>query len=90
MNTTCCSNAIRPEPDALADFQYGKFNRARVDMQASAGISLVTADGDKVTLNASSSLQASLQTYDYLGRTRGQAIATRGEDSNSLPAAAML
>ena len=40
---------------------------------------MVTADGDKVTLNASSSLQASLQTYDYLGRTQGQTVAARGE-----------
>jgi len=80
MNTTCCSNATRPDPYALTDFQYTKFNRASVDVQASAGVSLVTADGDKVTLNSSSSLQASLQTYDYLGRTRGQAIAARGEE----------
>ena len=80
MNTTCCSNATRPDPYALADFQYTKFNRASVDVQASAGISVVTADGDKVTLNASSSLQASLQTYDYLGRTQGQTFAARGEE----------
>lgn len=80
MNTACCSNATRPDPYALADFQYTKLNRASVDVQASAGISLVTADGDKVTLNASSSLQASLQTYDYLGRTQGQTVAARGEE----------
>ena len=40
----------------------------------------MTADGDKVTLSASSSLQASLQTYDYLGRTQGQTVAARGEE----------
>jgi len=80
MNTTCCSNAARPEPYPLADFNYTKLNRASVDVQASAGISLVTADGDKVTLNASSSLQASLQTYDYLGRTQGQTVGARGKE----------
>jgi hypothetical protein len=80
MNTACCSNAIRPDPYALADFQYSKFNRAKLDVQASAGISLVTADGDKVTLSANSSLQASLQTYDYLGRTQGQTVVARGEE----------
>ena len=79
MNTTCCSNGARPDPYALADFNYTKFQRASVDVQASAGISLVTADGDKVTLNASSSLKASLQTYDCLGRTRGQTVAARDE-----------
>jgi len=80
MNTTCCSNATRPDPYAPADFQYTKFNRASVELRASAGISLVTADGDKVTLNASSSIQAGLQTYDYFGRTRGQTVAARGEE----------
>ena len=80
MNTTCCSNATRPDPYALADFNYTKLSRASVDVQASAGVSLVTADGDKVTLSASSSLQASLQTYDYLGRTQGQTVAARGEE----------
>jgi hypothetical protein len=80
MNTTCCSNATRPDPYAPGDFQYTKFNRASVELRASAGISLVTADGDKVTLNASSSIQAGLQTYDYFGRTRGQTVAARGEE----------
>lgn len=80
MNTTCRSNATRPEAHALADFQYSKFNRASVDVQASAGISVVTADSDKVTLSASSSLQAGLQTYDYLGRTQGQAVAARSQE----------
>jgi uncharacterized lipoprotein YajG len=80
MNTACCSHATRPDPYALADFQYTKFNLASVDVQASAGISMVTADGDKVTLNASSSLHASLQTYDYLGRTQGQTVAARGKE----------
>lgn len=80
MNTTCCSNVTRPDPYALADFHYTKLKRVSVDVQASAEVSLVTADGDKVTFNASSSLQASLQTYDYLGRTQGQTVAARGEE----------
>ena len=80
MNTTCCTNTARPDPYPVADFNYTKLNRASVDVQASARISLVTADGDKVTLNTSSSLQASLQTYDYLGRTQGQTVAARGEE----------
>ncbi len=80
MNMISSSTAATPDPTLLANFQYSKLNRASIGGQSSAAISPVTADGDKVTLSASSSLQASLQTYDFLGRTQGRTLAAQGEE----------
>jgi hypothetical protein len=80
MNIVNSANATKPDAYALANYQSTRLIQSSVDIQTSAGISLVTADGDKVTLSASSALQASLQTYDYLGRTQRQTVAAHGEN----------
>lgn len=80
MNTISSSTTARPDANVLANFQYSKLSRASIDVQSSADISLITADGDKVTLSANTALQASLQTYDFLGRTQGQTVAAHGQE----------
>ncbi len=80
MNAISSATTARPDANVLANFQYSKLSRASIDVQSSAGISLITADGDKVTLSTSTSLHASLQTYDFLGRTGGQTVAAQGQE----------
>jgi hypothetical protein len=79
MNTACCSRATGPDPYALVNFQTSHLSRGSLDLRANAGISVVTADGDKITLSANYSVQASLETYDFLGRIQGQTVAAHGE-----------
>ena len=74
------SQATGRDSNALANFQSSRLGRGSLDLRASADISLVTADGDKITLSANSSIQANLETYNYRGRIEGQAIAARGEE----------
>lgn len=65
---------------ALDNVRVSQSTRASLDTRANTEISLVTADGDRVTLSASSALQATYSTYDYLGRIGGQALAARNEN----------
>jgi hypothetical protein len=44
----------------------------------STDISLVTAEGDKVTISAKSALQAGLVSYDYRGRLNGNEVSLQG------------
>ena len=44
----------------------------------STDISLVTAEGDKVTISAKSALQAELVSYDYRGRLNGNEASLQG------------
>ncbi len=52
MNIVNSANATKPDAYALTDYQSTRLTQSSVNVQASAGISLVTADGDKVTLAA--------------------------------------
>jgi hypothetical protein len=81
MNAISSSQATGGDSNALTNFQSSRLGRGSLDLRASADISLVTADGDKITLSANSSTQAILETYNYRGRIQGQAIAARGEES---------
>lgn len=82
MNTACCTNASKAAPYDAGPFQHRSVSRASINTQASAGISLVTADGDKVTISAKSSVRASANTYDAVGRLRGHTAAIHREQSN--------
>lgn len=79
MNTVATGIAPGETPYAPVNFQASRLSRASLEARANAGISLVTADGDKITLTANSSIHASLETYDYLGRIHGQTVAAHGE-----------
>ena len=78
MNTNCCSPGAGPATYLPSRYQFSSTSQAAVNVQTNAGISLVTADGDKVTLSANTSTQASLQTYNYLGQLDGQTLAAQG------------
>lgn len=79
MNTIGHSPLYTRAYSASGDAQISQSTRATLDARANAEISLVTADGDKVTLSASSALLATYSTYDYLGRLDGRTLAARGE-----------
>jgi hypothetical protein len=64
---------------ALGGPQFSESSRNSLNTRADAEISLITADGDKVTLSATSALLATHTTYDYLGRIEGQALAAHAE-----------
>jgi len=78
-NSICCAPHHGTHSSISGDLWISESSRTRLDTRANAEISLVTADGDKITLSASSALQASHITYDYLGRIQGQALAARAE-----------
>ena len=59
--------------------QISEASQTRLNAHTNADISLITADGDKVTLSASSALLATHTTYDFLGRIDGQALAAHAE-----------
>lgn len=76
-----CNNCTTPTNNqSLANYRYANLTRASINVQASAGISLTTEDGDKVTISANSSTQARLQTYNFLGQLQGQTVAAQGEE----------
>lgn len=81
MNSVNNSHSPRRETyNSPETFESTNLRRSALDLRTSAGISIVTADGDKVTLSANSSIQARLQSYDYQGRIQGQTIAVHGEE----------
>jgi hypothetical protein len=55
--------------------QTHRARQTHLDAQASADLTVVTDEGDTVTLSASSALQASHTTYDARGRVQGQRFA---------------
>ena len=64
--------------DFSASRHIAHTHRARqtqLDAQASTDLTVVTDEGDTVTLSASSTLQASHMTYDARGRMQGQRFA---------------
>ena len=79
MNTICCPPLHSPDTGALGRFQILESSQTRLNTRANADISLITADGDRVTLSGSSALRATHTTYDYLGRLQGQAVVAHGE-----------
>lgn len=79
MNTICCSPLHRPDANAFGSLQIFESSRSSLDARASAEISLITADGDKVTLSAVSSLRTEHTTYDFLGRMQGQPVGAHAE-----------
>ena len=64
---------------AFGSPQISEASRTRLNARTNADISLITADGDKVTISASSTLLATHTTYDFLGRIEGQALAAHAE-----------
>jgi hypothetical protein len=79
MNTISCPPLYTPNSSASGGLQISQSSRTTLNTRANAEISLVTADGDKVTLSASSALQTTHIIYDYLGRMEGQALAAHAE-----------
>jgi hypothetical protein len=79
MNIICCSPLRRPDVSAFGSLQISESTRTRLNARSSAEISLTTADGDKVTLSAGSSLRAEHITYDFLGRVQGQTVSAHAE-----------
>jgi hypothetical protein len=79
MNTISCPPLYPPNSSASGSLQISQSSRTTLNTRANAEISLVTADGDKVTLSASSALQTTHIIYDYLGRMEGQAPAAHAE-----------
>ncbi len=58
-------------------------SRARqvnISTQANAELTVFTAEGDKVSLMASSAMQAAYASYDYQGRLRGQSLDFHAEE----------
>lgn len=80
MNTIGHLSGYPWQAGASGSVQIAQSTRAAIDTRASAEISLVTADGDKVTLSARTASLATYSTYDYLGRLNGQALAARAEN----------
>jgi len=64
---------------AFGSPQISEASHTRLNARTNADISLITADGDKVTISASSALLATHTTYDFLGRIEGQALAAHAE-----------
>jgi hypothetical protein len=79
MNAICCPPLHSPDTGALGKFQILESSQTRLNARANADISVITADGDRVTLSGSSALRATHTTYDYLGRLQDQAVVAHGE-----------
>ena len=80
MNTIGNAPIYLRDAAAVGNAQISQSTRFALDTRANAEISLVTADGDKVTLSASSAMLATYSTYDYLGRIGGQTVSGRTEN----------
>lgn len=80
MNTAVSPNSTRPTSYEAGQYQHRSVTRANIDVETRAGITLVTADGDKVTLSAHTSTRARLKTYNYFGQIHGQTIAAQGKE----------
>jgi hypothetical protein len=78
MNAICCPPLHSPDTGALGRFQILESSLTRLNARANADISLITADGDKVTLSGSSALRVTHTAYDYLGRLQDQAVVAHG------------
>jgi hypothetical protein len=79
MNTISYPSLYTRDSTGSGSLQISASSRTTLNASANAAISLVTADGDKVTLSGSSALLATHTTYDYLGRIEGQALAAHAE-----------
>jgi hypothetical protein len=79
MNSICCSPLYETGRNALGLPGISELRSSSLMARSSTQISLTTADGDKVTITAGSSLRAEHITYDFLGRIQGQAVGSRVE-----------
>lgn len=79
MNTISYPPLYTRDSAGFGGLQISASSRTTLNARANAAISLITADGDKVTLSASSALLATHTTYDYLGRIEGQSLAAHAE-----------
>jgi hypothetical protein len=68
LSPTCgCAYAVRHREG----FQSNHLTQVQAETHTSADITLVTAEGDKVTLSTDTLLQAAYTRYDARGRLRG-------------------
>ena len=75
---------LSPDPRELLSSQEN-LNTARLgvvsaSMQSSADFTLMTTEGDRVTISTSSLLETAYTTYDYRGQTNAQSVAYHQED----------
>ena len=63
-------------------YEYSQINMAAVSREQSADITLVTKEGDKVTLAFDSSFEAAYATYDRQARMNGAQTESRGQLSS--------
>jgi hypothetical protein len=70
-SSTCgCADAVRHR----AGTQSSRLTQVQAETHTSADITLVTAEGDKVTLSTDAVLQAAYTRYDARGHLRGYSI----------------
>lgn len=80
MNTIGNFSSYPRDAATFGNVQISQSARAALEARAAAEISLVTSDGDRVTLSASSALAATYSTYDYFGRIGGQTVSGQSEN----------
>jgi hypothetical protein len=80
MNTICCPPPHATARNAFDSPQFSELRRTGFSARSRAEISLITTDGDKVTLFAASSVRAEHIAYDFLGRVPGQTVGAHAED----------
>lgn len=79
MNTISYPPLYARESGPFGTVQVSQSSRTTFNASVKTEISLVTADGDRVTLSARSAWAGAHTTYDYLGRIEGQALAAHAE-----------
>ena len=68
--TCACADAVRHREGT----QSSRLTQVQAETHTSADITLVTAEGDKVTLSTDAMLQAAYTRYDARGRVRGYGL----------------
>ena len=73
---TCgCAYAVQPREDT----QSSRLTQVQAATHTSADLTLVTAEGDKVTLSTDAVMQAAYTRYDARGRLRGYGVERHAE-----------
>src|SRR5262245_2433462 len=76
LSPTCgCAYAVRHREGT----QSNRLTQVQAETHTSADITLVTAEGDKVTLSTDAVLQAAYSRYDARGRLRGYGLERHAE-----------
>ena len=73
--TGVCADAVRHREGT----QRSRLTQVQAETYTSADITLVTAEGDKVTLSTDAGIQAAYTRYDIHGHLRGHGIKRRAE-----------